>query len=177
MRAEFSHLHPDVPVVAATGESLPLTGRSVDAVTVAQAFHWLDAGRALAEIVRVLRPGCGLALIWNERDESVPWVRRLSEAMHWHERRPYPAGTDYRPVVLDNSAFSVGERRTFHLVERTDHDRLRHRVMSTSYIAAAPARERAGLQAAVDEVIAALPEPVDLPHLTDAYVFHTGGTG
>ncbi len=97
--------------------------------------------------------------------------------MQWHERRPYPAGADYRPVVLADPAFTGGERRTFHLVERTDHDRLRHRVLSTSYIAAAPPRERAELQEAVDGVIAGLPEPVDLPHLTDTYVFRTAGTG
>ncbi len=46
-------------MVAATGEALPLANRSVDAVTVAQAFHWFDARRALAEIARVLRPGAG----------------------------------------------------------------------------------------------------------------------
>ncbi len=55
-------------MVAATGEALPLANRSVDAVTVAQAFHWFDARRALAEIARVLRPG-GAALV-DERDES-----------------------------------------------------------------------------------------------------------
>ena len=32
------------------------------------------------EIWRVLRPGGGLAMIWNVRDESVDWVHRFTEA-------------------------------------------------------------------------------------------------
>src|SRR5437879_5536038 len=47
---------PGVPVVAATAEALPFADGSLDAVTVAQAFHWFDADRAFGELARVLRP-------------------------------------------------------------------------------------------------------------------------
>ena len=43
------------------GRGDPAAGGSVDAVVVAQAFHWFDAIRALSEIHRVLRPGGRLA--------------------------------------------------------------------------------------------------------------------
>ena len=52
-----------VRVLDGTAEALALADASVDAVTVAQAFHWFDAARALPEIHRVLRPGGVLALV------------------------------------------------------------------------------------------------------------------
>ena len=49
----------------------------VDAVVVGQAWHWVDPVRAVPEVARVLRPTGNLALLWNLRDETVPWVGEL----------------------------------------------------------------------------------------------------
>src|SRR4029453_10475359 len=53
--------------VDGTAEEIPLNTGSADAVAVAQAFHWFDGDAALAEIHRVMRPDCSLALVWNRR--------------------------------------------------------------------------------------------------------------
>lgn len=50
---------------AGSAEHIPISDEGVDAVFVADAFHWFAAGPALREIARVARPDGGLALVWN----------------------------------------------------------------------------------------------------------------
>jgi SAM-dependent methyltransferase len=81
MRASLTASLPEVRALAGTAEELPLEDASVDAITVAQAWHWVDPERATAEVARVLRPGGTLGLIWNRRDERIDWVARIGKAM------------------------------------------------------------------------------------------------
>ncbi|HEX4517204.1 MAG TPA: class I SAM-dependent methyltransferase [Polyangiaceae bacterium] len=46
-------------------EDAALTPASVDLVVCSAAFHWLDRARALAQVVKVLKPGGSFALIWG----------------------------------------------------------------------------------------------------------------
>ncbi|WP_425460984.1 class I SAM-dependent methyltransferase [Leekyejoonella antrihumi] len=50
---------PGIEAVDGTAEQIPLSDDAVDAVFVAQAFHWFDNETTLAEIARLLRPGRG----------------------------------------------------------------------------------------------------------------------
>jgi len=68
---------PQVGALRAAAEHLPLAPACVDAVTVSSAWHWMDAGPALAEIGRVLRRGGTLGVVWNGADRSVGWVASL----------------------------------------------------------------------------------------------------
>jgi SAM-dependent methyltransferase len=68
---------PETPALLGTAEEIPLQDNSVDAVLVAQAWHWFDPARAISEVARVLRPGGRLGLVWNTRDERLGWVREL----------------------------------------------------------------------------------------------------
>lgn len=78
---------PDVRTDIATAEAIPAPDRSYDVVVVAQAFHWFDAEQALPEIARVLKRGGHLALVWNVRDERIPWVKRLGRVLGDQESR------------------------------------------------------------------------------------------
>jgi SAM-dependent methyltransferase len=59
-----------IETVQATAEATGLPAASFDLATAAQAFHWFDKAAALIEIARIVRPGGGLALFWNVRDEA-----------------------------------------------------------------------------------------------------------
>jgi SAM-dependent methyltransferase len=56
---------PEDEVLAGSAEAIPLRGASVDAVFIGDAFHWFDGSAAVDELARVLRPGGGVALLWN----------------------------------------------------------------------------------------------------------------
>jgi SAM-dependent methyltransferase len=72
MRGILERVVPNVEALAGSAEQIPLDDASVDAVFVAQAFHWFDHALAVPEIGRVLRPGGVFAVVWNGADESRP---------------------------------------------------------------------------------------------------------
>jgi len=82
MRDELARVLPGVRVLDGTAEAIPLADRSVDAVLVAQAWHWVDPALAVPEAARVLTPGGRLGLLWNIRDERAGWVAELSAIIH-----------------------------------------------------------------------------------------------
>lgn len=172
MRAELAAAVPEVEALDGTAEALPLADASADVVTVAQAFHWFDPAPALAEIARVLRPGGGLGLVWNERDESVPWVSELSALFDWETRRPYKTGVDWPGVVAADRSFTPLRLRELAYVQELDADTLVERVLSTSYVAARPAEDNVGLAAAVRAHVSDFPDRFELPYVTHAYWCH-----
>jgi SAM-dependent methyltransferase len=172
MRTEFASAVPGVPMHAGSAEQIPLPDASVDTVVVAQAFHWFDAPRALTEIARVLRPGGGLGLVWNERDESVRWVAELSRVMQWDVRMPYAVGTDFRVVVDASERFTPCRRESFPFEQELDREGLCERVSTTSYIASMAAEEREALLDRVRELVDDFPDRFALPYVTEIFWCH-----
>ena len=68
MRAQLERVVPEAEVLVGRAESIPLADDSIDAVFVAEAFHWFGNDAAVAEIARVLHPGGTLAILFNQRD-------------------------------------------------------------------------------------------------------------
>ena len=139
LRAVLAERVREADVRAGAAEAVPLTDASVDAVFAGQAFHWFANDAAVGEIVRVLRPGGVLALLWNVPNgtPSVPeaYNTRL-EALH-EERRPEPPDEN----ILER--FPFGEKHE----EAVEHEQVSPRddvlalAASVSWIAMRDDRE------------------------------------
>ena len=138
MREVFTTSVPGTPQIACTAEQLGVADGSFDAVTVAQAFHWFDAPVALAEFARVLRPGGGLGLVWNERDESDPVVAELTRISKWDIHQPYPVGMDFGPVIDASERFGPVDAHPAPVHPGTRPHGFRRAGGSRSYIAVLP---------------------------------------
>lgn len=174
MRSRLAVAVPDARVVAGTAEAIPFESGSMDAAAVAQAFHWFDGPRALAELHRVLRPGGRLGLMWNVRDRSVDWVAELAgivdgygdvisrhEGVKWKAAFPAPG---FGP--LEEAEFPNGQSITPAGVL--------DRVSSTSFIAVLPEAERADVLDRVRSLLeshsaTAGRSELTFPHLTRVY--------
>ena len=172
MRAALERALPEVPVLEGTAESIPLAAGSVDAVTVAQAFHWFDADAAIVEIHRVLRPGGGLGLIWNVMGSDPTWLAALRELVHGI-RGSVPAYgvSPWQEAFRATPLFRPLTQRTFDLVHELDEDGLVDRIVSTSYVAALPDADRARLVDQVRALVRDVPRPLRLPYRTDVFTY------
>jgi len=158
---------PDVRTAVASAEDLPLPDRSVDVVVSAQAFHWFEPARALPEIARVLRPGGQVALVWNDRDERIPWVRRLGKVIGGA-----PQPTDPTHTLLGSGLFGYVESATFRHWQKVDRDSLRDLVASRSNVATMTETARARVLAEVDALYGGYGRGADgmlLPYVTRCY--------
>ncbi|MCP2030337.1 SAM-dependent methyltransferase [Okibacterium sp. HSC-33S16] len=169
MLDELSKRLPAVEAIVGTAELLPLPDASVDAVTVAQAWHWIDAQAAVPEIARVLRPGGALGLVWNTRDESVDWVAELGEIMGGTAHYDLEDG---EPTI--GPPFGATERWQTTWTQTLNRDELLDLVRSRSYVLVTSDAEQRATLAAVTELIERHPalrgsENVELPYLTECY--------
>ena len=171
MRAQLERQVPGVATIAGTAERIPLADGYVDAVTVGQAFHWFKRDDALREIHRVLRPGAGLALIWNARDERHPLQAALSEIIDPLEGdTPRRKQGNWKTLLEESGLFERSERSLFDHVQEVDEQGLVERLLSISFIAAAPEAVRADVDARVRAVAREAEHPLRLPYMTELYI-------
>ena len=129
---------PEVRVSQAPAEEIPAGDSSYDVVVSAQAFHWFDLDRALPEIARVLKPRGRLALVWNERDERIPWVRRLGAIIGTQEQL-----TDPTEALEGSGLFGEVERATYGSRQLVDRESIQDLVRSRSNVATLGEADRA----------------------------------
>jgi SAM-dependent methyltransferase len=176
MRAELSRTVPRAAVAGGVAEAIPLATGTVDAVLVAQAWHWVDPVRAVPEVARVLTPGGTLGLLWNDRDEREGWAAELGAIF----AELAPAGEEAPPVV--GPPFEPYERRDVEWSYRIRTDRLVDRVASASYVLTAPDGRRVAVLDRVRRLVERHPAlagraEVDFPYVTRCYRARLAGAG
>ncbi len=150
----------------APAEAIPLPDASVDAAFTGQAYHWFDRERALAELHRVLRPGGGLALLWNWWDERDPLQRELGELTGAAGHEPYveeelPAAPRFA---------EVGRTVVESVLESSPDELVGHLGTASSYLVAEPAERDEALRA-VRELASRYGERFAFPRLTYVFAF------
>jgi len=166
MRERLVAASPELVPQAGTAERIPLPDGSVDAVVAGQAYHWFDPARALPEIARVLRSGGIFAPVWNIRDESVPWVARLTGLMD--ETR----GSDHEGMLVDpdfGDEFGKVTSKGFQHEVPMTADRLVALISTRSYYLTATPQRQAELEEQVRALAGELPEIFPLPYITMIY--------
>jgi SAM-dependent methyltransferase len=175
MRRTLAGTVPHAHVMGGTAEAIPTADASFEAVVCAQAFHWFDGDRALAEVHRVLKPRGRFALLWNYRDESVDWVRRMTEIIDRHlGDTPSERTGEWRRAFSASDQFGVLNQLRFDHRQELDEAGLEERVASVSYIAALPADERRAVLDEIRELSRSHPDLTgrdrfELPYITELY--------
>jgi ubiquinone/menaquinone biosynthesis C-methylase UbiE len=168
--------YPEIDARTGSAQQIPLGDASVDAVVCAQAFHWFATPEALHEIHRVLKPGGAFGLIWNVRDESVPWVAALTRIMKPFEGdAPRFHSGDWRKVFPANGFSPLHEKQFSNRHAGPPEKVIIDRILSVSFMAALLPDQREHVVSQLWEVIATFPElagktEVTFPYQTLAYV-------
>lgn len=161
----------DVSTHLGTAESIPVADASVDAVTVAQAFHWFEREAACAEIFRVLPVGGVLGLVWNHSDPTCGWDRAAHRVAHpavgADDQTTGSAAEELPGFELDSHAVIAWSER----ITREDYLR---RWETISSVLVADDRTKAAMLEAVEDILDGHPETsarteLVLPQLTDVY--------
>ncbi|MGW0738143.1 class I SAM-dependent methyltransferase [Streptomyces sp. NPDC002851] len=161
MGRRFRAALPDVPLLRAVGDALPLTDATADLITYAQSWHWTDPKRSVPEALRVLAPGGALALWRNIPDPDVTWaadqearLKRRLPGYHAHD-----IALAARSIIAGIAPGLRPVHRRLHWTRRVPIDVHMAHLGSRSYFAALGPEAAAPLLAQERaEVLRAFPE-------------------
>ncbi|MBQ2953391.1 MAG: methyltransferase domain-containing protein [Clostridia bacterium] len=127
---------PNSRIIPATAECTRLPDRSVDAIVIAEAYHWFDGDAARAEIRRILTPGGRVFLLWNHfggADNPNPFDQEM-QALH-QRHRTTPQLPRFAGAQRADALFGPGcwQRLTFDNTLRQTLPRFLGGMSSASY--------------------------------------------
>ncbi|MCS3842718.1 class I SAM-dependent methyltransferase [Microbacterium sp. AK031] len=164
---------PNVEAIVGGAESIALPDATLDAVTVAQAFHWFDRDPACAEMARVLVPGGTLGLLWNHSDPTCTWDRACHRVAH-----PAVAEEDAttESAAEELPGFAFDHHAEIAWSENIARSAYIARWLTVSSFLVADEETRAQMVAELEAILDADPQTAgqsqfELPMLTDVFVY------
>jgi ubiquinone/menaquinone biosynthesis C-methylase UbiE len=115
-------------------EQTGLADHSIDLITVAQAFHWMEPQPAKKEFIRILKPGGHIALIWNLRLQHTPFLRAYEELVREFAKGYDAANRIEEPVLKEFFHPLMMEIRVFENIRLLDFAELKGLSLSASYM-------------------------------------------
>ena len=122
--------------VAGTAEATTLPDRSVEFITIGQAFYWFELDPCRVEFLRILQPGGWVVIIWNDRlVDATPFLAVYEKFLH-------EFSTDYEQI--NHRRFNDGEAvrkflgsrsnlKNFPNAQYFDFEGIKGRLLSSSY--------------------------------------------
>jgi SAM-dependent methyltransferase len=165
MRELLAHRIGAERVREGVAERLPLADAAVDAVTIADAFHWFDHAPALAQIRRVLRPRGGLAILSTVPDwRGASWGHELGTLISsLRPEHPRFDGPPWQDAVRAADGWTPPREIRVTTSQPAQPERIVDHVRSMSWIAALPEAERADVLARIRALIEAGQTPAEMP--------------
>jgi SAM-dependent methyltransferase len=161
-------------------EAIPLADASVQAVTVADGFHWFDRPRALQEIRRVLRPGGGLAVLNTVPDwRGASWADELGRlVVQSRPAHPHFDGPLWSEFVRTAEGWAEPWEIRVTTYPVADPGRILDHMASMSWIAALPWDRRTRLLTQARELLQSGQTPERMPlQIEVGLASVTGGPG
>ena len=170
--------YANVEVVVGSAEAIPLSDAVAGLVCCATAFHWFDYAKATSEILRVLDRGGALALIWNMRDDRVPWIAKFSAVLSSYAgAAPRRSMSEWRAIFGDDR-FEHAISESYLTSQLVSASGIVDRALSTSFIAALPQSEQESVRQRIMAVVERQffdRERIEFPYVTELHLFRKRG--